>query len=948
MRTKIQPIWFVLLGFSISFSQTSTTERLRAWEHHQRLRDESIFKNMKWQTLGPSFIGGRIESIACPPGNNFTIYVGAGAGNAWKTVNNGLTWQPIFENESTFTIGAIAVANSKPNIVWIGSGEVLMARSSFAGTGVFKSTDAGKTWQNMGLHDTQHIGRVLIDPVNPEIVYVAAIGHNYSQNEERGLFKTSNGGETWQRILYVSDRVGVSEVVMDPVDNQILYAVTWERDRKAWNNVEGGEGSGVHKSIDAGLTWKRLTGGLPTGKYVGRTGLAIAPSNPNVIYALLDNETPRSREKEDTENILTIARLQKLSRKEFLALDAKILEKSLRKYGFSRKQTAETILEMVSNDEISLSSLVRHFVNLRERQQSRTRVIGGEVYRSNNKGETWTKVNEEDLATRVGYDMTLIKVSPDNENEVYVLGSYLLASRDGAKTFRRVGGDIVHFLAHKSTVLHLDHHEMWIDPVNPDRIILGTDGGLYVSYDRGESWLHINNIPIGEFYDVSVDDANPYNIYGGTQDNAAVYGPLTSEPKPVEGDGWKTIYLDRWGGGDSYSTVVDPTDLNTIYYEHQFGRLYRKNMLDGSQKNIMPEAEIGEPFLRYNWMAPFIISHYNPFTLYFGANKLFKSVDRGDTWESISPDLSTHPGPEKQGDVPFGTLTTISESTLRKGHLYVGTDDGNIQVTKDDGVSWNLVNVGLPQKWVSRVVASQYQPGVVYVSLTGYREDDFSAYLFRSENFGERWTSISMSLPHEPINVVAEDPGNRNILYVGTDLGIYISLNQGESWSSLRANLPTTPVHDLVVHPREHDLIIGTHGRGIFVLDVGVIQQLDEVTLAEEAYLFEIESAKLASRRSGRGVWEQEANLNAIITFYLKASAKAVVRIANEDGGTVRRFQGTYERGLNVVEWDLTRETAEGKANSGTNYVEPGNYSVEIRTSGLKLRGQVRVNKSFK
>jgi len=638
-----------------------------------------------------------------------------GAGNLWKSQNNGTTWKPIFENESTFAIGSVAVAGTDPDIVWVGTGEVLMARSSYAGTGVFKSLDAGQTWQDMGLKDTYHIARVLIDPVDPDVVYVAAIGHHYTYNEQRGLFKTTDGGGKWDKILYISEKVGCVEVVMDPSDNETLR------------------------------NWKLLHNGLPQGEHVGRIGLAVAASNPKILYALVDNHAARPE-------------------------------------GKGR--------------------------------------IAGEVYRSENKGWTWKKVNEDYLQTSIGYDFCLIRVSPDNEDQIYVLGTYLLQSDDGGKTYRRNQGRIINIRPHGSRVIHFDHHDLWIDPLNPDRVITGTDGGIYISYDRGKTWLRLNNMPIAEVYALSVDMADPYNIYFGTQDNAAIYGPSTHTYAAGADEPWKHVYLDPWGGGDSYFTYVDPTNENIVYYEHQFGNLKRKNLGDGTTKGITPRAPKGQPRLRRNWMTPFIISAHNPFTLYYGANMLFKSINRGDSWTCISPDLSTSPGPEKQGDVPYGTITTISESPLKAGLIYVGTDDGKVRLTRDDGINWMDITDALPDKWVSRVRASRHKLERVYVSLTGYREDDFEKYVYVSENSGRTWKAIAGNLPAEPINVIAEDPQHENILYVGTDLGVYVTLNRGGQWISLCNNLPTTPVQDLLVHPRERELVIGTHGRSIFILDV--------------------------------------------------------------------------------------------------------------------------------
>ncbi|MFC2166442.1 hypothetical protein ACFLQZ_00580 [Acidobacteriota bacterium] len=735
-------------------SATSSEERMKAWEHHLKLKEESPFKDLKWRAVGPELQGGRIEAIACHPDEPHTLYVGAGSGNLWKSINNGTTWTPIFENESTFTIGSIAIAPSDPNIVWVGTGEILMARSSFAGTGVFKSNDAGETWTNMGLHDTHHIPRVLIDPKDPNVVYVAALGHNYGFNDERGVFKTTDGGYTWDKKLFISDKVGIVELVMDPSDNQTLYAAAWERDRKAWNNIITGKESALYKTVDGGSSWIRLSNGLPKGEFIGRFGLAVSSLNPNVVYALVDNRTPSEEER-------------------------------------------------------------RRYV--------------GEIYRSDDKGKSWRKTHDTDVPTGIGYDFCLIRVSPDNTDEIYVLGNKLIRSLDGGKTFEPTGETIVHLLPHDIRVMHLDMHEMWIDPKNSDRLLLGNDGGYYCSYDRGKTWIHFNNLPIGEFYAISVDNAEPYNIYGGTQDDAALFGPSTHNLEDrlskygVE-DPWKHIYLDRWGGGDSYFTELDPSDPNTIYYEHQFGEFRRKNMKTGETKSIKPVAEEGEPQLRRNWMTPYFISHYDPKTVYYAAHKLYKSFDRGDSWECISPDLTTNPGPEKQGNVPFGTITSLSESRLKKGLIYAGTDDGNVQVTQDDGKSWTLIKSGLPLKWVSRVIASQHEVGTVFVSFTGYREDDFETYLYMSTDFGKTWTSIAGNLPSESINVVREDPQDKNILYIGTELSVYVSLDRGNIWHSLSNHLPTTPVHDLVIHPRENEMVIGTHGRSCFVLDVKPIQ----------------------------------------------------------------------------------------------------------------------------
>ncbi len=729
----------VLLPVDRAWSQSTTAEaRLKSWERHLRLQKESDFKHLQWKSVGPRKQGGRIESIACPPGNTSVMYVGVGSGNLWKTVNNGITWRPIFEHESTGAIGDVAVARSDPNVVWLGTGEVLMARSALPGMGVFKSTDAGKTWRNMGLNDTHHIGRVLIDPTDADVVYVAAIGHRSSRNEQRGLFKTIDGGKTWKRTLFVDDRTSVIDMCMEPGNRNTLYATTWQRDpvleaRDGQDHF--GRNSGIHKSVDGGSTWRRLTGGLPTGDAIGRIGIDISASNPAVVYALVD-QGPK---------------------------DA--------------------------------------------------------LYRSNDGGRTWKRVNRDPVQAR--WDWCEIRVSPDNENELYNIGQRSFVSRDGGATFEQIGGTIVHLLPHDSRILHLDTHAMWIDPLNTDRIVFGNDGGLFFSYDRGANWLHVNNLPIAECYAVTCDMDRPYNIYIGTQDNAALYGPSNHVPEDGGPDHWQHVYLDRWGGGDSYFTYRDPTDHDTIYYENQYGGLKRKTMSTGDTRGIRPTVPSDQPPLRFAWMAPFFPSFHEPRALYFGANRVFKSANRGEDWLAISPDLADG---EDTPNLRYKAITTMAESQLQPGLLFAGTDNGNLFVTRNDGESWDSISDGLPRHAFTRVAASGHDKRTVFVTLTGMAVDDFSPLVFRSNDQGRTWTSIAHGLPLEPANVIREDPRVKDLLYLGTTLGVYVSVDGGASWQSLSNNLPTASVHDLLVHPRDNELVIGTHGRSVYVLDVSTIQ----------------------------------------------------------------------------------------------------------------------------
>ena len=809
-------------GDSSQNKDSETASWQKAWQVHLALKESSPFKNLQWRSVGPEFQGGRISSIAGHPANPYTIYAAAGSGGLWKTINNGTTWSPIFDSESSLCIGAVAVSDSNPDEIWAGSGEELMARSSYAGTGIFKSKDGGKTWENMGLPDSHHIGRIVIDPKNSDIVYVAVLGHEYTVNDQRGLFKTTDGGKTWQKVLFINEKSGVVEVVMDPSNSRILYAASWERDRKPWDSIESGAGSGLWKTEDGCLTWKRLTNGFPTGKDVGRIGLAVSKLNPKIVYALMDNQSPRPITAEKTteppDRRLTISQVEALSVDQFLGLNPRVLESFLREMSLPGEYTASVIRELVKNGELTPRILAQYILNLYlDRKLHVTNVVGGEVFRSEDKGETWKKVNRSPLDgffDTYGYSFCDIRVSPDDADEIYVLGIRLLKSGDGGMDFRPLGGKNV----------HADCHDLWIDPKNPARLVLGTDGGLNFSYDRGETWQKIENLPIGEFYTIFLDAAKPYNIYGGLQDNGTVFGPSGPFRAPGDKDPWRQI-----GGGDGFFVEVDPSDSRTVYLEYQFGNLIRKNLRDNSIKKIMPQTKIGETPLRCNWMTPFIVSKHNPYILYYGANKLFKSYNRGDSWICISPDLTTNPGSDKRGNVPFGTITTISESPLRPGLLYVGTDDGRIQRTQDDGATWTKIGEGLPSTlWVSRVVASQYEEGMVLFALNGYREDNFERYLYVSPDYGQSWMSLASNLPSESVNVIREDPKQKNILYVGTDRGIYISLDRGKTWVSLCSNLPGAAVQDLAVHPRDPELVIGTHGRSVYVLDISGVREWNQ------------------------------------------------------------------------------------------------------------------------
>jgi len=829
--------------------------RLQWFQNHLQMKEGSIFKNLKWRSVGPLAMSGRMTDIAVPGGNHYLIYVSAASGGVWKTVNNGTTWESIWDNHASNSVGDIAVADSDPNIIWVGAGENNSSRSSYSGTGVYKSTDGGRTWIHTGLSDTHHIGRIVIHPKNPDIVFVAALGHLYTRNEERGVFKTTDGGKTWKKVLGVNDNTGFIDLVMDPSHFNTLYAASWERIRRPWNMVEYGKGSGIYKSTDGGKNWKRLINGFPTGEFIGRIGLDVSVSNPNVVYAVVDNH---------------IARKEK--------------PKGLDPYGIQKLKKV---------------------------------IIGAEVYRSDNRGESWQKVNKDDLRnlySTYGYYFGEIRVSPDCEDEIYVLGVPLLRSKDGGKTYER--------LSYRG--FHVDHQAFWIDPKNTDHLMNGNDGGLNFSYDRGKTWVDIK-MPLGQFYFVAVDMKEPFNIYGSIQDNGCWYGPVTSVPGM--GEPWKSF-----PGGEASYIAIDPSDFNILYSEGYYGRIIRVDRKTWKTKNIRPQAKKGEPPLRCNWLTPFIISPHNPYILYFGAQKLFMSLDRGEHWQAISPDLTTD-NLKKRGDVAFCTLTTISESPLKPGLIYVGTDDGNVQVTKNGGVTWQKIMKGLPaERWVSRIVASKYDEGTVYVSLNGYRDDDFSAYVYKSADYGETWDYIGNNLPGGPVNVIKEDPRKKNMLYTGTDLGVYVSLDHGESWISLCSNLPTTFVHDLVVHPRDNILVIGTHGRSVSVMDVKLIQDFDEKIMEKEAYLFPVKPYYLPRIRRG-------SRAEAKIYYYLKEKEKVDIFISDKKGKKIRTLVGTGDKGINVAAWNFTTDSKDPRGR----FAPAGKYNVTIMAGEKKLTGIIEL-----
>lgn len=755
IRWLLSLLFFLAGGLSVNAINGQQTRapvfdaetRLQWHQEHLQMRQDSPFRELKWKHIGPQLMSGRVTDIAKPLDQPHTFYVATASGGLWKTINEGTTWQPIFDDAPSASTGAVVVDPSNSDTVWVGLGEANIFRSSMSGTGVYRSNDAGKTWQHMGLPDSHHIARIIVHPDDSNTVYVAASGHEYTENDERGVYRTRDGGLNWERVLFSDSMTGAIDLVIDPANPQNLYAGLWRRIRRPWSDPLPGPGNGIYKSIDGGDSWTQLKNGLPTEETVGRIGIAIAHSNPQVLYALIDNHES-ARKAEEGER------------------DA---------YGRPRQAV----------------------------------IRGAVVYRSDDAGQNWTQVSQDGrnmqrLYSTYGWVFGQIRVDPNDDNVVYALGVPLLKSVDGGRTFKMLS----------SRGLHVDHHALWIDPGNSNRIINGNDGGINLSYDGGATWKDVDNLPVVQCYNVAVDNATPFNVYISIQDNGSWRGPSNHVPGINEAIHWRHV-----PGGEASHMQVDPDDEQTFYSESFYGRLLRSNLETGKTKRIVPVAAAGEPALRGQWLAPFQLSPHNSRIVYHGMQYVFRSLDRGDHWNRISPDL-TRNDPDRQGNIPYATITSLSESPRQFGVLYAGTDDGRVHVTRDSGINWSEIMAGLPIKWVSRIVASRFDNGTVYLTMNGKRDNDFQAYIYRSTDYGATWQDIGDGIPGGPVNVIREDPVNPETLYVGTDLGVYISIDTGESWQVLGGNLPLTFVHDLVIHERDKTAVIATHGRGLFTLDL--------------------------------------------------------------------------------------------------------------------------------
>jgi photosystem II stability/assembly factor-like uncharacterized protein len=923
--------------------------------------DDPLLHSFRFRSIGPANIGGRIDDIAVVENRPSTIYLGFATGGVFKTVNNGTTWTPIFETYSTASIGDIAVSQRNPDIVWVGTGEANNRQSSTFGDGIYKSTDGGKTFRNVGLKDSQSIARIVIDPRNDDVVYVAVVGHLFGTSEERGLYKTTDGGSTWTRSKFIDHDTGFTDVVIDPRHPDTLYAASYQRRRTAWGFNGGGPGSGIWKTTDAGKNWTRLTGnGLPGNPIIGRIGLDVSRSKPNVVMASIE-------------------------------------------VGASGGTGAGV------NADGSLVQPGQQGPFEGAAQGGRGR--GNEpppldpdktgVWRSEDGGKTW-KLTSNTVNRPMYYSQ--IRIDPSNDQIVYQGGAPFFKSVDGGKTFKQVEG-----------VAHSDHHAIWVDPHDTNHVIIGNDGGIDISYDQCDTWEYVNNMAVGLFYAVSADMRTPYVVCGGLQDNGSWCGPSrTRSANGIINEDWFRV-----GGGDGFYTQNDPSDWATVYAESQDGNTNRLDLRTGTTVSVRPrgqqpprrgpDAERAEAMAefarqagfggqttpnivplppvseqpRFYWNTPVLLSPHDPNTVYVGGDRLYISHDRGATYTrtiDLTNDIGRNDRPimgvagdkpmasKHDGAASYSNIVTISESHVLPGVLWVGTNDGNLQVSRDGGVSWKNVVANVPgvpkETHVSRVEAGHFDAGTCYVTFDGHRSDDMKPYVFVTHDYGDTWTSLAAGLPLANANVIREDPVNRNLLFLGTEYGFYTSLDGGKSWTRFMNGLPTVRIDDILIHPRDHDLIVGTHGRSIWIMDdITPLEALaDGKATTEEVHLFDprpgvqwVDDITMRRQMGGQKHFEGEnPPPGTAISYYLKTKPSGDVKVAisDIDGKVLRELTGTGEPGINRVQWDLRGTPPKRPANLPPGFgrrglvgptIEPGVYVVKLTVGGKQYRTKLTI-----
>ena len=883
MRISSLPSLTITVAFTIppvlGANQKSTTDCNSAKE---AAMSAETFAGLELRLIGPALMSGRIGDFAVNPRDRAHYFVAVSSGGVWKTTNAGTTWTPVFDKEGSYSIGCVTMDPGNPAVVWVGTGENNSQRSVAFGDGVYRTRDGGAHWENLGLKDSEHVGMILIDPRESETVYVAAQGPLWRPGGDRGLYKTTDGGANWNRVLHVSDDTGVNEVHLDPRDPDVLYASSYQRRRRVWTLIDGGPESAIYKSTDAGATWRKVTHGVPEVD-LGRIGLCVSPANPDVVYAIIE------------------------------AADGK-----------------------------------------------------GGFFRSEDRGETWTRRSDYNTTSAQYYNE--IVCDPQKVDRVYVLDTFLHVTEDGGKSFQRVPRED----------RHVDDHALWIDPENNDYLLVGCDGGVYESFDRGANWRYMPNLPVTQFYRVSVDNSDPfYYVYGGTQDNNTLGAPSrTTSPAGITSEDWFVTV-----GGDGFKTRVDPEDPNIVYSQWQHGGLVRHDRRSGERVDIKPREAPGEEPYRWNWDSPLVISPHDHRRLYFGANILFRSDDQGQSWQAVSGDLTRRldrntlrvMGKIQSADAIakhfhtsyFGNLVALTESPVVDGLIYVGTDDGLIQITEDGGENWRRIALfpGVPDMtYVSWLVSSQHHADTVFAAFDNHKSGDFRPYLLRSDDRGQTWVSIAGDLPERDIvYALAEDHADPQLLFAGTEFGAYFTVNGGGQWIKLTGGVPTISVRDLAIQRGENDLVLGTFGRGIYILDdYTPLRIVDEDYLGRAAALFPVKDAlryietsrlggssgrgsqgasfysapnppfgavftyylkeKITTRKERRKEAEKEAEKAGLVVPYptieeLRAEDEEreptiVLTVRDDSGAVVRRITGPRDKGLHRVAWDLRYPTS--------------------------------------
>ena len=894
-----------LLGFSSIWAQTPATSAAdiqQALLQKQAMREQSLVKNLAWRNVGPTIMSGRVVDLAVNPEDPTEFYVGYASGGVWYTKNNGTSFEPVLDNSMTQNVGALAV-DWNNDIIWVGTGEVNASRSSYAGIGLLKSKDHGNTWESMGLLDGHHISRILLDPNDSNHVVVGVVGHLYSENPMRGVYKSTDAGESWKQTLFVGSDTGVIEMTAQPGAPEVIYAATWQKDRKAWHFEGSGSKSGIYKSTDAGDTWQLMTtesSGFPTGQGVGRIGIAVF--DQNTLYAIVDNQGHRPTASSERQG-LQAEDFQTMTQQDFAQLSYKDLEDFLRNNGFQKEYTATSVKKMVAKGKITPVALKDYLYDANA-QLFDTPVIGAEVYRSDDGGKSWAKTHNgylDNLYYSYGYYFGKIHVRPQDVNTIYIYGVPLLRSDDGGQSF----------VSLDAPNMHGDHHALWINPNRPDHLINGNDGGLNISYDNGAHWIKCNTPAVGQFYAVAADHLAPYNVYGGLQDN----GVWKGSSKTVESVRWHqsgqypyTMIM----GGDGMQVAVDNRDHNIVFTGYQFGNYYRLDLASDEQTYIQPKHSLGERPYRFNWQTPILLSTHNQDILYLGSHKLHRSFDQGNTWTAISGDLTQGP---KQGNVAYGTLTTISESPFDFNTLVVGSDDGIVSLTRDSGVSWKSISAGLPQDlWVTRVVASAHEASRIYVTLNGYRWDDFKPYIYASDDYGQSWTSLGAGLPLGAVNVIREDPTHEDLLYLGTDDGIYVSMDRGRSWAPFDGELPKVACHDLVVQEAASELIAGTHGRSIYIADLSSLQQY-VAQGAKGLFVLAPKSVRFSNRwGKSYSEWAEPRMPDFALEFFSPKQGQSTISLKGSGKRAIWEKSVAIDQGYNYWQYDLTLSPDQLKA----------------------------------